>query len=298
MSQAKKLAASALAAAGVAFASSASALVANWTADFSNGFADGPTATMPVAVTPASWNGAAINALGPTLVNGVEPAHTSLRWGSANSGLDVTAGPAGVAVQTNQPAVNTVSITHLNNVIGCTEGTAPGGAGVICLNALKETTLLTHLTLTALNVDGMGTNVVINDILPLPIIPIQIKFAETWNLADPCGFPEAAASGPCRDIFVVLNPDDLLLTLPINFLGDGETYTVQIGVNGLIELSDEACARAAEGPGCVGVTTAEGGSQTIMANIRIFAEVPEPGSLAILALGLLGIGVVTRRKSA
>jgi hypothetical protein len=46
------------------------------------------------------------------------------------------------------------------------------------------------------------------------------------------------------------------------------------------------------------VTTPEGGDTLILANISIFTVVPEPGTLAILALGLLGIGVVTRRKRA
>jgi hypothetical protein len=188
------------------------------------------------------------------------------------------------------PPVNSFVVTHLNNSIGCSDGTAPGGAGVICLNALKQTTLLTQLTLTALDVDP-------DQVFVLPVIPIQIAFAETLNSPPGgCGFAESPST-PCRDIFVVLNPGDLIQELEID-LGDGETYFVEIGVSGLGLLSDAACARAAEDPGCVGLTTAEGGMQTVQANIRIFTEAPEPGTLAILALGLLGIGVVTRRKRA
>jgi hypothetical protein len=301
MSQAKKLVASAVAAVGMVFASSASALVTNWTAAFDNGFLDDSSTTWGVgSITEQVAN---TGGIGPFA------AWQQLRWGPGGpSGLNVDEGVQGggssVGVLTNGPTVNTVGITHLNQVIGCTRGNpgspvgTPSATGPICLNALQQTTLLTSLTLTALDAFGPGADVVI----PLPPIAIDIKFAETFNQASQgaCGFAEqgeAPASAPCKDIFVVLNPEDLVQELDIDF-GDGQVYAVEIGVNGLVELSDEACARAGEDPGCVGVTTPEGGDTLILANISIFTVVPEPGTLAILALGLLGIGVVTRRKRA
>ncbi len=295
MPQARKLFVTALATAGLAFASSASALVVNWTAGFENGFEDGSSAT---------WQGGPVDEAGATTVGGAS-AFTSLRWpagAGTQSGLDVTPGTisgADVNVVTNGPTEDTVQVTHLNNIVGCSPRGNPDGtenaAGAICLNALKDTILLTQLTLTALDVDGLGTDVTI----PFPTIAIEIQFTETFNQgsAAACGFPEqGGAETPCRDIFVVLNPEDLVIEIPLD-VGDGETYFLEIGADGLGPLSDEACALAGVASGCIGLTTRENFTSEVLANIRIFTA-PEPGTLAILALGLLAIGVVTRRKRA
>lgn len=299
MSQTKKLVASAVAAAGMAFASSASALVTDWTAAFDNGFLDNGSTTWGVgSVTEQIANAGGVDG---------NAAWQRLQWGPGGPSAlvvdqGVIGGAAFVDVATNGPTVNTVGITHENRVIGCSRGDPNGVAsptGVICLNALKDTLLLTQLTLTALDALGPGADVVI----PLPVIGIEIRFAETSNLVNPCGFAEQGMPPPspnCKDIFVVLNPEDLVIEIPID-LGDGETYFVEIGAAGLGPLSDEACARAGQAPGCIGLTTPEGLDSLVLANIRIFTEdvpVPEPGTLAILALALLGIGVVTRRKRA
>ncbi len=283
MSQARKLVASAVAAAALAFASSASALVAEWSATLENGFANG---------TSFDWNGVAISESGATTVGGI-PASTSLRWpGSGNqSGLDVTPGTvsgSSVSVFTNGATVDTLGITHLNRVITCDQGSPTTGS--ICLNALKDTVLLTQLTLTAIDFPIAGVDTALP---PLPVAAIDIRFVETFN-SGPCGFPEQ--SGPaCSDIFVI-DPLDLSFSF---IFADGIEYFVEIGAEGLIDLSDEACLKAGVAVGCVGLTTQEGEDTLVLGNIRIFTkEAPEPGTLAILALGLLGIGVVTRRKRA
>lgn len=296
MSQARKLVASAVAGAALAFASSASAVVVEWSAAFENGWESGSSAT---------WLGGPVTELGATTVGGAA-AFTGLRWGTGAtgpSGLDVTAGTitgSAVPVFTNGPTEDTVGITHLNRVIGCTRGNSDGTlnptTGPICLNALKDTVLLTQLTLTAIDFPVAG----VDTALPaFPTREIDIRFVETFNQPSQagCAFPEQGdlpASAPCKDIFVVLDPVDLSFSF---VFADGITYFVEIGAEGLTDLSDEACARAGVGPGCVGLTTPEGADTLVLANIRIFTA-PEPGTLAILALGLLAIGVVTRRRRA
>jgi hypothetical protein len=283
MAQVKRLVASAVAAAALAFASSASAIVAEWSASFENGFQDN---------TSFDWNGVAISESGATTVGGLA-AWTSLRWpGSGNqSGLDVTPGAIGgvssVSVFTNVlPPVDTIQITHLNRVITCDQGSPTTGS--ICLNALKDTVLLTQLALTAIDFPGPGMDTPLG---PLAVRMIGIRFVETLN-SGPCGFPEQ--SGPaCSDIFVTAPLD---LSFSFVFL-DGIKYFVEVGAEGLIDLSDEACAKVGVAAGCVGVVTQEGQDTPVLANIRIFTA-PEPGTPAILALGLLGLGFVTRRKRA
>ncbi len=280
MSQAKKLIAGLVAAAALGFASSASALVAEWSATFENGFADN---------TSFDWNGNPIGESGATTVGG-NPAWTSLRWPATGnqSGLDVTPGAvsgSSVSVFTNLGAENTLQITHLNRVITCDQGSPTTGS--ICLNALKDTVLLTQLTLTAIDFPIAGTD---TPLPPLPVAAIDIRFVETFNLG-PCGFPEQSGA-ECSDIFVI---DPLDLSFSFGFL-DGIEYFVEIGAAGLGPLSDEACAKAGLAAGCIGLVTQEGDDTPVLANIRIFTrEAPEPGTLAILALGRLAIGVVRRR---
>jgi hypothetical protein len=274
-------------------------LVAQWSASFENGFKDGASAT---------WLGGAVTEMGSTTVGGAS-AWTGLRWGpdigNGLSGIDVTPGVQGggssVPVFTNQPHVDTVAITHLNRVIGCTRGFPTGAAdpdnGTICLNALKDTILLTNLALTAIDFPMNGVN---TPLPPQPVVEIDIRFVETFNQANPadCAFLEQGTpppSGPCKDIFVVLDPLDLSFSF---VFADMIEYFVEIGSENLVDLSPAACALAGLPAGCRGLTTPEGSDTTILTNIRIFTKVPEPGTLAILAIGLLGIGVVTRRKNA
>jgi len=295
MSQVKKLVASAAAAAGLALASPASALVAVWSAAFENGFEAGASTT---------WGIGVISEQGATTVGGA-PAFTGLRWGSAPSGLDISPGifngdPA-VDVTTNGATEDTVSITHLNRVIGCPRGNPDGTAdadGSICLNALQDTVVLTQLVLTALDFPVLGTDTA------LPAFPtreIDIRFAETFNQANQaaCGFAEQGLpppSVPCKDIFTILDPVDLEFSF---VFADGIEYFVEIGAQGLQPLSAQACALVGLGAGCVGLTTPEGADTEVLVNIRIFtAEAPEPGTLAMLALGLLALSGVTRRKRA
>ena len=128
----------------------------------------------------------------------------------------------------------------------------------------------------------------------------NIAFLETPN-STPC----AAASppgNPCNDIFVLLGgfPN-------FDFLYLGQTYFVNVfptsgGV--LSILSNSACAAvnavnsAAPATGCFGFTTVEGADTTLAFGFTVSTlplSVPEPGTIALFGLALLGLAVTRRR---
>ncbi len=171
------------------------------------------------------------------------------------------------------------SLTHNNRVI-------QGGSTSLLTAILTNTVSLTPF------VPPQGA-------LPDQIIPFSIAFTETPN-ATPC----AAASppgNPCNDIFVLTGG---LLNQTFNY-DDGtgmSTYFVNIfPVTGgvLSILSNSECAAAGQANGCFGFTTAEGQATTLAFGFTISTEplqVPEPGMLALLGLGLMGVFIWRRRQ--
>ncbi len=255
---------------GVGSAAAANAaLVTNWdwevttvwtSATYSPG--DGTTTPVPPPTQIISWG-----ATGGDHHDDTQNAENS------RSGIDIT--PAGAVSSppqaiTNGGFVDTHTFTHYNNTIAAHYA------------ALTNATVETTLTLTP---SGDGA-------LPAFSTSFDVNFIETLNAANPgaCSFPSTSA---CDDIFVVTFPGDLTT----DFVFDGVTYTVEIG-GALGPLSAASCTAAGVAAPCIGLQTLEGETTQAPFEFQITANVPEPGVLALIGLGLAGLGFANRRRAA
>ncbi len=205
---------------------------------------------------------------------------TVLSWGQGVNGgpssslvvEGLVTSPPNPTLVTNGGPVNGAILTHNNNVI---TGTS---------NDLSSATLQTSLTLTALpgGVPVVG---------PIPLM-FGVNFFESPNNGGTC---VGGSTSVCDDVFVLTNPEDLSFDLVI----EDFIYTISLFVEGLATLGDDACAAAGVDSGCEGFLTQENLSNSVQTTFQITATpVAEPGTLALLGLGLLGLGIARRRKAA
>ena len=83
---------------------------------------------------------------------------------------------------------------------------------------------------------------------------------------------------------------------------DGNLYNAVLAITGLGPLSDEACVAAGAIGSCIGFTTVENQANPFQVSLAIaftpLSDLPEPSSLGLVGLTLLGLSLSRRRRPA
>lgn len=264
------------------------AKITQWSYENEVGFRD-TTGTDVTVIT--SNTQPTFDLLGNTVVNPAAGLATTLAWGtpatlsgqskfriSDTGGVNTTGKITGTVI-TDGAFVEDASLFHNNFKINTGSGlTGTTIVGSLLLNALVPSTG-----------DVFG---------PLTGI-FQLVFKETNNGGEDSlgGLCADGSAIPCPDIFVLTNAG----ALGPQVLGTimGFEYTLNLAIAGLTPVGDEGCALVGQLAGCVGFITPEDGIGKLDVSFNITTKntnVPEPGMLALLGLGLAGLGFSQARR--
>jgi hypothetical protein len=281
-------------------------------------------------------SGGTVSGSGDATPNGLlgVPANTDLTWGEGltsgatviNGGVDgiqssfQSVSPVNGTVDTNGGLVQGTDLFHNNWVVGQGDGLLTGA------------TFLDGLQLIPTEMDGVpyvGPAFVID----APNLGFDISFLETNNgidydlsggltvdsavLDNTLVCPDGTLNGVgvnisgCADIFAITSDTTDFEVIDGNIVYSGSfeldlgmgtyLYTITTVLSGLELVTDAGCVAIGLEAGCFGFLTMEETANQLVAEFRIDSvlvpvEVSAPASVAILGLGLIGLGGLARRK--
>lgn len=240
----------------------------------------------------------------------------SSEWLSVTGGQNVVLTPLSLSwgntvesggVRSSLVISNSPSVGSLDTYIG-------GGAPPVVAPFLGTGNTLTHNNFSIPSGSGI-TGAVLRSTLTLddptvagtqpgalPSLTFDIAFTETPNVSGSCVAP-SPPNNPCNDIFVLKIG---LLNAVLPYPDASQLYFINIfpiagGALGLLDNAICAAAGVITTTGCLGFTTIEGQSNPLSFGFTISTErldIPEPGTLALAGLALLGAGMARRRMTA